>query len=138
MIMVNLIPLPREINLSKGEFIMPKDAAVYSEIELELVKSAGGEDAPVRIYTDSSLSREEYRLKVNENGVEIKASEKQELIMRFSPCVCWADLTKAKTGYRLWKFPISLLFHGVVYTLMKAVISLALKTSSLCLMICFV
>lgn len=76
MIMVNLIPLPREINLSKGEFIMPKDAAVYSEIELELVKSAGGEDAPVRIYTDSSLGREEYRLKVNENGVEIKASEK--------------------------------------------------------------
>lgn len=76
MIMVNLIPLPREINLSKGEFIMPKDAAVYSEIELELVKSDGGEDAPVRIYTDSSLGREEYRLKVNENGVEIKASEK--------------------------------------------------------------
>lgn len=64
MIMVNLIPLPREINLSKGEFIMPKDAAVYSEIELELVKSYGGEDAPVRIYTDSSLGREEYRLKV--------------------------------------------------------------------------
>ena len=57
MIMVNLIPLPREINLSKGEFIMPKDAAVYSEIELELVKSDGGEDAPVRIYTDSSLGR---------------------------------------------------------------------------------
>lgn len=74
--MFNLIPMPQEIKISTGVFKAPKNAAVYSEIELPLVKNIGGEDSPIRIYRDVSLGREEYRIRVNKSGVEIRASEK--------------------------------------------------------------
>ena len=38
MIMVNLIPLPREINLSKGEFVMPKMRQFILRSSLSLLK----------------------------------------------------------------------------------------------------
>lgn len=74
--MLNIIPLPREVKTSNGALRLENTAKVYTEIELPLVKNTGGADSPVRIYRDDSLQKEEYLLKVNENGVEINASDK--------------------------------------------------------------
>lgn len=74
--MFNLIPMPCEIKFLHGSYKVPKNATVYSEIELELIKNMGGSESPIRIYRDTSLGAQEYRLRVNENGVEINASEK--------------------------------------------------------------
>lgn len=74
--MLNLIPKPVQAKEARGFFKLEKGAAVYSEIELPLVKNTGGEDSPVKIYSDSGLGKEEYRLCVNESGVVIKASDK--------------------------------------------------------------
>ena len=55
---------------------MKRTAAVYSQIDLPLVKNIGGENSPVKIYADASLDKEEYRLSVGEAGIVIKASDK--------------------------------------------------------------
>lgn len=74
--MINLIPMAREVRASKGVFRLKKDSAVYSEIELPLVKNKGDKDSPVKIFREESLGKEAYRLKVDANGVEIKASDR--------------------------------------------------------------
>lgn len=72
--MLNLIPKPSASKEFKGIYKLEKNAPVFSEIELALVQNSGDENAPVKILSDTSLAKEEYRLTVNENGVLIKAS----------------------------------------------------------------
>lgn len=74
--MLNLIPKPAEVKEERGFFKLEKGAAVYSQIDLPLVKNIGGENSPVKIYADASLDKEEYRLSVGEAGIVIKASDK--------------------------------------------------------------
>lgn len=74
--MLNLIPKPAEVKEARGFFKLEKGAAVYSQIDLPLVKNIGGENSPVKIYADASLDKEEYRLSVGEAGIVIKASDK--------------------------------------------------------------
>ena len=61
--MINLIPMAREVRASKGVFRLKKDSAVYSEIELPLVKNKGDKDSPVKIFREESLGKEAYRAK---------------------------------------------------------------------------
>lgn len=75
-IMLNLIPKPRSAKVLPGVYRLEKGAKIDSQIELPLVKNTGKADAPVKILKDNSLEKEEYRLRVDENGVEISASDK--------------------------------------------------------------
>lgn len=74
--MINLIPKPYSAKTLSGTYMLEKGAAVYSEIGLELLKNTGGEDSPIKIFSDSSLGEEEYRLSVSKNGVQIRAAAK--------------------------------------------------------------
>ena len=72
--MLNLIPKPMRCKEGNGVFRLEKNASVYTEIDLPLLKMEEGENPEVKIIKDASLSKEEYFLKVDENGVFIKAS----------------------------------------------------------------
>lgn len=74
--MINLIPMAQSVKNPPGSYKLEKNAVVFTQIELPLVKNQGGEDSPVKILKDASLQKEEYRLKVDENGVKIKASDR--------------------------------------------------------------
>lgn len=72
--MLNLIPKPVYAKEGNGRFVLPDNAAVYSEIDLPLIKNKGAEDSCIKIFKDESLEKEEYYLTINDSGVQIKAS----------------------------------------------------------------
>lgn len=72
--MINLIPLPRSVTEHPGSLKAGSSPQVFSEIPLELVNLSGDEASLIKIKKDSSLQKEEYRLKIDENGVFISAS----------------------------------------------------------------
>ncbi len=72
--MLNLIPKPQSCKEGNGTFTFGKNAAVYTEIELPLLNMPTGDDPALRIIKDDTLGREEYSLKVDGDGVLIKAS----------------------------------------------------------------
>ncbi len=72
--MVNLIPKPNSIKTEKGFFVFGGEKRIFTEIPLPLLTAPKGDDADFRILKDSSMEKEEYYLKVSENGVVIKAS----------------------------------------------------------------
>ncbi|MCD7873142.1 MAG: beta-N-acetylhexosaminidase [Clostridiales bacterium] len=74
--MINLIPKPYYFKEKKGFYSVPENAKIYTEIELPLVKNIGGEDSEIKIFSDSSLERESYSLKVDKDGISVRASEK--------------------------------------------------------------
>lgn len=53
--MLNLIPKPAEVKEERGFFKLEKGAAVYSQIDLPLVKNIGGENSPVKSMPTQAL-----------------------------------------------------------------------------------
>lgn len=72
--MINLIPKPQSFKTENGTYKLRPDCKVFTEIELPLLTAPLSEDGEIRILKDSALAKEEYYLKVNADGVLIKAS----------------------------------------------------------------
>lgn len=72
--MLNLIPKPKKAIIGNGIYKINKDDKVFTEFSLPLLKAEISDDAKIKILKDENLSKEEYYLLVNENGVLIKAS----------------------------------------------------------------
>lgn len=74
--MINLIPMAQNVKEKNGFYTFPGAVNVFSEIELPLVNTVSQEDGAIRIFKDDSLAKDEYCLKIDSNGVKIKASDK--------------------------------------------------------------
>lgn len=122
-IMLNLIPKPRSAKVLPGVYRLEKGAKIDSQIELPLVKNTGKADASVKILKDNSLEKEEYRLRVDENGVEISASDKAGAYYALQTLRLLGRFDEGKTRCLLLRFPISRSIHGGAYILMRAAIS---------------
>lgn len=116
--MLNLIPKPAEVKEERGFFKLEKGAAVYSQIDLPLVKNIGGENSPIKIYADASLDKEEYRLSVGEAGIVIKASDKAGAYYALQSVRMLGRLDEGKILFLLLKSAISRNINGAVKCLM--------------------
>lgn len=71
--MINLIPLPKKYEMSKGFIELTSNVKIKSEIDLPLVETVQ-DDAQIIIKKDSSLSDEAYTLDIGNDKVNISAS----------------------------------------------------------------
>lgn len=76
--MLNLIPIPKCAKILEGSYHFSENVKINSEFDLPLVDNliTTEQSAQIRIFKDSSVVSEGYKLLVNENGVDIFAGDK--------------------------------------------------------------